>query len=357
LTTLLTLAVIAACPRTWADAAASEASLNPPSGNSAGSAGADLKPDSSTPASIHGIVAGKDGETYQGVSVTLTTAGTGTSTSWSQITDSNGAFTFANVPAQPFTLAIISTGFIAQTINGTLHSGESYDAHTIVLQMASAVAEVEVHATEADVAVEQFHEEERQRVIGIIPNYFVTYVADAPPLSRTEKYSLAWRTTIDPTVLIAAGGFAAMQQGNNSLKGYGQGAQGYAKRFSANYADITLGTFLGGAVYPALFKQDPRYFYKGTGTVRSRTLYAIANAIVCKGDNGHWQFDYSGILGSLTAGGLANLYYPPGDRSGAAITFQNTGVSIAGSVVTNLLQEFFVQRLTPRIPHYRHSDQ
>lgn len=354
---LLTLSVIAACPRVWADAAASEASVNSPSGTAAEPAEANATPDSSTPATIYGIVAGKSGEVFQGVSVTLTITGAETSISRSQVTDSNGAFTFTDVPAQPFTLAIISTGFIAQTINGTLHPGESYDAHTIVLQMASAVADVEVHATDADVAMEQFHQEEHQRVIGIVPNYFVTYVPDAPPLSTSEKYSLAWKTTVDPTVLIAAGGFAAMQQSNNSLKGYGQGAQGYAKRFGANYADITLGTFLGGAVYPALFKQDPRYFYKGTGTIRSRTLYAIANAIVCKGDNGHWQFDYSGILGSLTAGGLANLYYPPGDRSGAEITFENTGVSIAGSVVTNLLQEFFVQKLTPRIPRYAHSDQ
>jgi hypothetical protein len=214
-----------------------------------------------------------------------------------------------------------------------------------------------VNATQADVALEQFHEEEHQRVIGLVPNYFVTYVQDAPPLTTTQKYTLAWKTSFDPLAMVAAGGFAAMQQAGNLFSGYGQGVQGYAKRFGANYADMFIGTFMGGAVYPALFKQDPRYFYKGTGTVRSRTLYALANAIVCKGDNGRWQFDYSGILGSLTAGGLSNLYYPASDRNSMSVTFENTGMSIAGSAITNLLQEFFVAKITPRIPHSTRSSQ
>ncbi len=64
---------------------------------------------------------------------------------------------------------------------------------------------------------------------------------------------------------------------------------GYGNRYGASYADLTAGTFLGDAIFPSLFKQDPRYFYKGTGSVESRILYAIANALICKGDNGHWQ--------------------------------------------------------------------
>lgn len=143
-----------------------------------------------------------------------------------------------------------------------------------------------------------------------------------------------------------------MEQANNAFSGYGQGAQGYAKRYGASYSDQFIGNFLGGAVFPVMFKQDPRYFYKGTGTIRSRAFYAIANAVICKGDNGHWQFDYSGIMGSLAAGGVSNLYYPASDRDGAGLTFQETGLEIAGSAVANLFQEFVVRRLTPKIPRY-----
>jgi hypothetical protein len=104
---------------------------------------------------------------------------------------------------------------------------------------------------------------------------------------------------------------------------------------------------IGGAILPALFKQDPRYFYKGTGSKRSRILYALANAVVCKGDNGHWQADYSGILGSLAAAGISNLYYPAKNRNGAQLTFENTLLGIGGSGVGNLFQEFLIRRLTP----------
>ena len=113
---------------------------------------------------------------------------------------------------------------------------------------------------------------------------------------------------------------------------------------------------IGEAILPAAFKQDPRYFYKGTGTKRSRILYALANAIVCKGDNGHWQFDYSGVLGSLAAGGISNLYYPASNRDGVELTFESTGLGIAGSAVGNLFQEFVVKRLTPKLPHYTQSN-
>ncbi len=315
------------------------------------------KAEAPAPASIHGVVTGKDGELFQGASVTLTLGGAGAVVSSTQSTNSEGAFSFSGLPAKPFTVTIISTGFIAQSITGTLQPGQDYDTQNIVLLLAAATADVEVTATQAEVALEQFHEELHQRVIGLVPNYFVTYVPDAPPLTRAQKYSIAWRTSVDPLSLVAAGGFAGMQQATKSMSGYGQGMQGYAKRFGANYADGFIGTLLGGAVYPSLFKQDPRYFYKGTGTTRSRILYAIANAVVCKGDNGHWQFDYSGILGSLTSGGISNLYYPASNRNGVSLTFKNTGLGIAGSSITNLLQEFLVQRFTPRIPHYAKSDQ
>jgi hypothetical protein len=68
---------------------------------------------------------------------------------------------------------------------------------------------------------------------------------------------------------------------------------------------------------PSLLKQDPRYFYKGTGSTRSRLLYALTSPVICKGGNGHWQANYSNILGNFAAGGIANLYYPSSDRNGA----------------------------------------
>jgi hypothetical protein len=151
---------------------------------------------------------------------------------------------------------------------------------------------------------------------------------------------------------VLTGIWAGAQQANNTFSGYGQGAQGYAKRYAANYSDGFIGTMLGGAILPSLLKQDPRYFYKGTGTIRSRALYAMAMSVMCKGDNGRWQVNYSGIIGGLAAGGISNLYYPDSDRNGVALTFENALLGIAGDVALNLFQEFLGRKLTPKIPNY-----
>ena len=100
---------------------------------------------------------------------------------------------------------------------------------------------------------------------------------------------------------------------------------------------------------PSLLKQDPRYFYKGTGSKFSRTMYAIANAVICKGDNRRWQPNYSAILGGFASGAISNLYYPEKDR-GAALVFESTAIGTAETAVLNILQEFVIKRFTPNLP-------
>jgi hypothetical protein len=187
-------------------------------------------------------------------------------------------------------------------------------------------------------------------VIGIIPNFYVSYIPNAAPLNAKQKFQLAGKTVVDPFTFLIVASTAGIQQWQNHFIGYGQGMQGYGKRFGANYADTVTGTFIGGAIFPALLKQDPRYFYKGTGSLQARFLYAIAMAVICKGDNKRWQPNYSNVLGELAAGGISNLYYPPQDRTGAGLTFDNAAIGIAGSAVSNVLQEFVIPRLTPHRP-------
>jgi hypothetical protein len=187
-------------------------------------------------------------------------------------------------------------------------------------------------------------------VLGVIPNFYVSYIPNAVPLTPKEKFKLASRTVIDPFNLVIVGGTAGVEQAQNHFAGYGQGTQGYAKRLGAGYADMVAGTFIGAAILPSLLKQDPRYFYKGTGSKASRFAYALANALICKGDNGRWQVNYSNIGGSLAAGGLSNLYYPEQDRNGAGLTFENAALGIGTTAIANLFQEFVVRRLTRKIP-------
>jgi hypothetical protein len=299
---------------------------------------------------VQGVVTGKDGEVYEGVRVELArpSAGSDAQPPLVQETDTDGEFTFVNVPAGAFTLTVSSDGFATQTVSGTLKPGETFDAQSIVLSMKEATSEVRVSALQQEeIAEEQIHFEETQRVLGVLPNFYVSYSSNPVPLTTRQKYALAWRSNIDPFTLLINGAFAGIEQAQNTFAGYGQGMQGYGKRFGANYADTFISTEIGGAILPSLFKQDPRYFYKGTGTIRARAGYAIANAVICKGDNMRWQFNYSGILGGLAAGGISNLYYPASDRGSVAFTFENAALGIGESAVQNLFQEFIVKKLTP----------
>ena len=263
----------------------------------------------------------------------------------------DGQFSFVNIAPGPFEITVASELFTTQKTPGILHPGETLVLPQIVFTLATEVTQVQVVVPRIEIAAEELKVEEQQRVFGVIPNFYVSYIPNAAPLASKQKFQLAWRTTIDPINFAITGVIAGVQQADNTFSGYGQGAQGYGKRYGASYADFVTGTFIGSAILPSLLRQDPRYFYKGTGSVRSRVLYALANSVICKGDNGHWQPNYSSILGSLAAGGVSNLYYPAQNRDGATLTVENTLIGIGESAATNLLQEFVIRKLTPNTPH------
>ena len=266
------------------------------------------------------------------------------------VSGGDGQFSFADLAPGPFQLTITSAGFATQTFSGILRPGEINVVPQIALAVASDVTEVQVGVSQAEVAEEQIKVQEKQRVFGVLPNFYVSYIPNAVPLTPKQKFKLAWKTMVDPFTLVFVGGAAGVEQAQNHFNGYGQGAQGYGKRFGAGYADVAAGTFIGAAVLPSLLRQDPRYFYKGSGSKPSRFLYAVGNSVICKGDNGRWQANYSNVLGSLAAGGISNLYYPEQDRNGVGLTLENGSIGIAATAVANLFQEFFIRKLTPKGP-------
>ncbi len=298
--------------------------------------------------SIAGTVVGSNGEPIKGARVKLAP---GRAAEKESASDDYGRFSFAKVAPGDYALTIAAPGMVTQTRAGTLRSGEEYVVPEITMAVAPLTTDVRVTMTRTEIAEEQIHIQEKQRVLGFIPNFYVSYVPDAVPLTSKQKFELAWKSTLDPVTFVIVGGVAGVEQSQNDFAAYGQGAQGYAKRYGAAYADSFTGTMIGGAILPSLLKQDPRYFYKGTGSIRSRTLYAMANAVMCKGDNGKWQVNYSGILGGLASGGISDLYYPASDR-GAALTFENALIGIGTGAAQNLIQEFLVRKLTPHLPAF-----
>jgi len=305
-------------------------------------------PDPLLPGTIRGTIVDPNGTAVAGARVKLTRQDQ--SANQEAQSGDDGQYSIANIAPGPYQLSITAEGFATKTSSGVLHSGENIVVPQITLALTTEVTEVRVELSPIELAQEQMKDEEKQRVLGFIPNFYVSYVPNAAPLNTRQKFELAWKSTLDPVTFGITGAVAGIQQANNQFSAYGQGAQGYAKRYGASYADIVTNTFIAGAILPSLLKQDPRYFYKGTGSKRSRILYAIANSVICKGDNGHWQANYSAIFGGLAAGGISNLYYPANDR-GAGLTFENEAIGIAGSAAANLLQEFVIRKLTPHAPY------
>jgi hypothetical protein len=310
---------------------------------------ANQQSDPQSPGSISGTVIDPSGAAVTGARVILTRDDK--TPKQEVLSGEEGQFSFAGVVPGPFQITVTSELFTTLKAPGILHPGEILVLPQFTLALATEVTQVQVVVPRIEVAEEELKVEEKQRIFGVIPNFYVSYIPDAAPLASKQKFQLAWHSTIDPVSFAVTGVIAGVQQATNTPSGYGQGAQGYAKRYGASYADLVAGTFIGGAILPSLLKQDPRYFYKGTGSVRSRVLYAIANSVICKGDNGHWQPNYSSILGSLAAGGISNLYYPAENRNGAGLTVENTLIGIGETAATNLLQEFVIRKLTPNVSH------
>lgn len=296
-----------------------------------------------TAGTVSGTISDKDGNPISGATLTLTKSNP--LLKEQAASDDDGKFSFTNVTPGSFRITVSASPFADQTISGVVAAGQTYIVPPVTMVLATVNTTVTVEPT-AVVAERQIKVEEQQRVLGVFPNFYVSYVANAAPLNPKQKSELAWKDAIDPVTFFLIGAIAGMQQATNQFPGYGQGAAGYGDRYGASYADFASGAIFGSVIFPAIFRQDPRYFYKSTGSKKSRILYAIANAVICKGDNRHWQPNYSSVLGNLASGALANTYYPPQNRNGVALTFEVTAVGVAATAGDNLLQQFLIPKLS-----------
>jgi hypothetical protein len=292
---------------------------------------------------VTGVIADDTGAPLAGATVTLTTQ---SGFRVEVATSSEGRFSLANIPAGSFTLTIASHGFAEQSLSGRVAAGEVATLPEIRLRLAVNAVSIDVTPSTVEIAEQQIKEQEQQRVFGVVPNFYVSFTPDAAPLNVRQKFQLSWKTHTDPVQFAFVAVVAAIQQSRNDYSGFGDGVSGYAKRYAAAYATGWTSGIMTRVLLPSVFRQDPRYFYKGTGSTRSRLGYALSRSVVRKGDNGRWQPNYSGILGSLASGAISNLYYPEEDRRGARLTLQNTAIGIAGGAIGNVAQEFLYSRFT-----------
>lgn len=304
----------------------------------------------SATAMLSGTVLDTNGDVIQGARVTL--RGQGGAEVRAVQSGVNGEFAFTGLPAGTYTLTASATGMGTVTLVGImLHAGEFRLVDHVALPLEAAATSVTVVGDPEELAQEQVHIAVEQRVLGIVPNFYSTYDWNAPPMGSKQKFHLAFRAVSDPVAFVGAGAVAGFEQASNTFPGYGQGALGFAKRFGAEYANDFDSRILGSAVFPSIFRQDPRYFYKGSGSIVSRALYAIGCSVIARGDNGRWGPNYSHVLGSFAAGGLANLYYPAANR-GVSLTLTTGLIETAGHAGNNLLREFVLKGITTHGPNF-----
>jgi hypothetical protein len=301
-----------------------------------------------SPSVSMGDVSGTVTDTYGDVVPAATVMMEGSDARQSQAANDNGFFEFKNVtPGVPYRITVSANGFdpwVSPPV--TVASGQYFDVSGIKLRLQNSVSSVTVVASPDQIATEQVAIAEQQRVLGFIPNFYVVYDSkNAVPLTTKLKFQMAYKVSIDPVSILGAATLAAMNQAADTPD-YQQGWKGYGQRFGAAYADGVTDIMFGGAILPSLLHQDPRYFYQGTGTVKSRTLHALSNPFICKGDNGHKQINFSSMGGDLISSSISNAYYPESNR-GASLVFTSFLISTGERELSSLVQEFVLRTITP----------
>ena len=260
-------------------------------------------------------------------------------------TDETGSFTLKDLdPAVSYQIAVQAKGFGEWTSPSVvLKPGEALEMTGIKLKI-SVVETTVVALTVEQLATQQVKAEEKQRILGVIPNFYVVYDKDAVPLTKKLKYELALRSATDVVSIAGDLALAGFNQAADRPN-YQLGAKGYAQRFGAAYAQSFSNIMIGGAVLPSLLHQDPRYFYQGSGTGKSRAMHAISKTFVCRGDNGRSQFNYSSIGGALISASLTNFYFPQSNR-GPGLVFSSTLINLGGQIIDDVVQEFILRKYT-----------
>ncbi len=296
---------------------------------------------------ISGTVLDVNDDLVPGASVTLEC----TSPCKNQAVSANdsGGFQFINLKfGVPYQVRISVAGFEDWTMPAIVLAPDHsvFYVTGIKLAIADASTSVTVYASTEKIAVEQVRIEEQQRVLGFIPNFYVVYDSkNAVPLTTKLKFQLAMKVSVDPVTIAGVAFMAGIKQAADSPD-YVQGAKGYGQRFGAEAADGISDILIGGAILPSVLHQDPRYFYQGTGSTKSRLKHALSSPFFCRGDNGQRQVNYSSMGGDLASAALMNTYYPDSNRGAGMVLGQFT-INTTERELSAVIQEFVLRKLTP----------
>jgi hypothetical protein len=200
------------------------------------------------------------------------------------------------------------------------------------------------------------HEQEtgtsKDRLFWTMPNFLTMEDAEnIPPLTSGQKFKVVERSLIDPSEFVLIGFVAGLDQASNSNPSYGQGAEGYGKRYALAYADNAIENFMASAVLPSLLHQDPRYYQLGHGGFLKRAGHAISRVVITRTDSGKSQFNYSEVFGAGMAAAISTYSYHPTEERGFGTVASVWGTQIGWDVGTYMIKEFW-----PDLRRKHHKD-
>lgn len=301
------------------------------------------------PARIKGVVSDIHGGLVPGAHIVILDTNSGVQ----QETTANdvGFFSVGGLDAGTYSVTISSPGLETYVLHDVhLRAGEVYSLPEVSLPMARTAADVTVTLTTEQLAEAELHNELQQRVLGVLPNFYVSYQWNAAPLNTRQKCKLTFRAATDPVFFGTTAIIAGIEQAHDTFPEYGPGPVGYWRRYGAAYGDAVIGRLMGDVVLASAFHQDPRYFVMTNGPIVKRAWHAVSSTFIQRGDNRHWQPAYAHLLGNALTGLIATTYHP--GSSPGQLVLDNTVLGLGGEAANNLVREFVLRHLARNIPSY-----
>ena len=160
------------------------------------------------------------------------------------------------------------------------------------------------------------------------------------PLSTGGKFKLFVDNSVSLSSLVGSALNAGVGQAEDYPHGYGQGGEGYGKRFGATMARTASSEFFGTFMLASMLHQDPRFFPQRDPTFGGSVKYSLTRVVITRNDDGNDAANWSGLLGPLMGEGLANAYWPEEDRT-AGQTLRRYGVDLATTAGFNMFRNYW----------------
>jgi len=302
---------------------------------------------------ITGVVSDIQGGLIPGAHVLAERAGAPASESQEANASNLGHFRFSDLAPGTYSVTISSPGFETYSLQDIiLKPGESFELPEVALPIARTAADATVTITEQQLAEVELNDELHQRVLGILPNYYTSYIWDAAPLNMRQKFKLAIRSATDPVFFASTGITAGIRLANNSDPEYGSGVSAYFTIYAADYGDALVGRVVTSVFLNTLFHEDPRYFVMTNGSVLARSWHAVSSTFMQRGDDKRYHPAYANFIGNASAALLTSTWHQGSNTGLGQQVLNDTFLDLGGLAIRNMAREFLFRHLARHVPTY-----